>query len=129
MNRLDMVRNLPLHQYMGVTQLSAREGKGRLEFVVGENNINPAGVLHGGVIYTLCDVCAYAGLLSLLAPEQEAVTHDLHVSVLRPARDGQTVVIESVPVRLGRRLGFFDVTATVDHTAIATARVTKSILG
>jgi uncharacterized protein (TIGR00369 family) len=129
MNRLDAVRNLPLHRYMGVQRLSAEEGKGTLEFLVGANTVNPAGVLHGGVIYALCDVCAYAGLLSVLTPEQEAVTHDLHVSVMRPARDGEIVVINSIPVRVGRRIGFFDVTATVGDTLIATARVTKSILG
>lgn len=129
MNRLDAVRNLPLHRYLGVTRLTSEEGRGTLAFEVGESSENPAGVLHGGVIYALCDVCAYAGLLSLLAPDQEAVTHDLHISVMRPAQHGDIVVIESRPVRLGRRIGFFEVTATVGDTVIATARVTKSIIG
>ncbi len=129
MNRLDAVRNLPLHRYLGVTRLTSDEGTGTLAFEVGEHTVNPAGVLHGGVVYALCDVCAYAGLLSLLKPDQEAVTHDLHVSVMRPAQYGDTVVITSRPVRLGRRIGFFEVTAAVDDTLIATARVTKSILG
>lgn len=128
MNRLEAVRNLPLHRYLGVTRLAAEQGKGTLEFEVSEHTANPAGVLHGGVIYALCDVCAYAGLLSLLRPDQEAVTHDLHVSVMRSAQQGDRVVIESSPVRLGRRIGFFEVTATVGDTVIATARVTKSIL-
>ncbi|MDX1800285.1 MAG: PaaI family thioesterase [Marinobacter sp.] len=128
MNRLDAVRNLPLHRYLGVSRLTSEDGCGTLTFEVGESTANPAGVLHGGVIYTLCDVCAYAGLLSVLAPDQEAVTHDIHVSVMRSAQHGDTVVIESRPVRLGRRIGFFEVTATVGDTVIATARVTKSIL-
>ena len=76
----------------------------------------------------LSDVCAYAGLLSLLSDNEEAVTHDLHVSVLRPAMLGDEVVFRSEVVKRGRQLCFLNVTATVDDKIIATARVTKSII-
>ncbi|GAB2804024.1 hypothetical protein GCM10027040_35550 [Halomonas shantousis] len=126
--RIKAVFDLPLHQYLGVTSLESNDGQGRLTFEVTENAINPAGVLHGGVLYTLCDVCAYAGLLSALPTEQEAVTHDLHVSVMRAVKRGETVVVTSRIVRQGRSLCFIDVVAEVADRPVASARVTKSII-
>ena len=126
-DRLEAVRTLPLHQHLGVETLDSANGEGLLRFVVNERVVNPAGVLHGGVVYTLCDVCAYAGLLSALDDNQDAVTHDLHVSVLRPARLSDPVEIRSRVVRKGRSLCFLDVEARVGEHIMATARVTKSL--
>lgn len=126
--RLQSVVNHPLHQALGVRGIDSAEGEGRLEFVAEGLTINPAGMLHGGVIYTLADVCAYAGLLSRLTPEQEAVTHDLHVSVMRPVTAGQIVTVSSSIRRLGRAICFLDVTVESAGKTVATARVTKSIV-
>lgn len=126
--RLQSVIHHPLHQSLGVRDIQAEDGCGRLEFTADGLTINPAGMLHGGVIYTLADVCAYAGLLSKLAPDQEAVTHDLHVSVLRPVPSGQTVTVQSEIRRLGRAICFLDVSVESGGKLVATARVTKSII-
>lgn len=127
-DRLNAIRELPFHRYLGVAELHADNGAGRLLFTVSEATVNPAGVLHGGVIYTLCDVCAYAGLTSMLAPGTEAVTHDIHVSVLRAAKLGEVVSMTSAPVKIGRSLCFLDVTAKVNDRIVATARVTKTLV-
>ena len=74
--RLQTVIDHPLHQALGVRAIESQNGCGRMEFIAEGMTINPAGMLHGGVLYTLADVCAYAGLLSRLEPHQEAVTHD-----------------------------------------------------
>ncbi|ERJ20473.1 Putative esterase protein [Salinisphaera shabanensis E1L3A] len=126
--RLEQVIAHPLHQHLGIETIESESGKARLSIVVGDNVINPAGVFHGGVLYLLCDVCAYAGLLSQLGAHTEAVTHDIHVSVMRGARAGEVVVFESNPVRVGRRIAFIDVSARVDERLIASARVTKTLL-
>lgn len=126
--RLAAVLGHPLHQSLGVRSIESVDGVGRLAFEAKGLVLNPAGMLHGGVVYALCDVCAYAGLLSLLADDEEAVTHDLHVSVMRPVGPGQTVTIESHVARRGRALCFIDVTATADGKLVASARVTKSIV-
>jgi uncharacterized protein (TIGR00369 family) len=84
--------------------------------------------LHGGVIYAVCDVCAYAGLLSLLEKDREAVTHDIHVSVMRAARKGEVVTMNSQVIKMGKRLCFLQVTATASDQLIAMATITKSIL-
>ena len=126
--RLQQVIDHPLHQHLGIETIDSENGAARFSIRVDENTLNPAGVLHGGVLYLLCDVCAYAGLLSTLDTNTEAVTHDIHVSVMHAARAGEVVVFESNPVRVGRRIAFIDVSARVDERLIATARVTKTLL-
>jgi len=126
--RLRKVLDHPLHQFLGVADISSEDGQGEIRIKVSEELVNPAGLFHGGVVYVLSDVCAYAGLLNLLSDNEEAVTHDLHVSVLRPAKLGDEVVFRSDVVKRGRQLCFLDVTASVNEKVIATARVTKSII-
>lgn len=126
--RLEKVINLPLHQQLGVKQISSSEGIGELPITVNESAVNPNGFLHGGIVYLLADVCAYAGLLSMLDPEQDAVTHDIHVSVIRPATLGDSLLFQSKVIRLGKRIAFLEVQVLKDNSIIASARVTKSIV-
>lgn len=126
--RLRKVIDLPLHQQLGIHTIESAGGEASFSIGVGEAVLNPSGVFHGGVLYLLSDVCAYAGLLSVLDDSTEAVTHDLQVSVLRPARAGDRIDFRSRLLRLGKRLCFIEVEARVEGVLIATARVTKSIL-
>ena len=126
-DRLNKIIALPLHQFLGLTALSSDAGRGALSITITENLINPAGIFHGGVIYVLCDVCAYGGLLSLLDEDTEAVTHDIQISVMRSAKLADVVDFQSDVVKLGKTICFIDVKVTVSGEIIASARVTKSI--
>lgn len=126
--RLQNVLSHPLHQFLGVADIHSTNGQGEIRITVTDELVNPAGVFHGGVVYVVSDVCAYAGLLSLLNDNEEAVTHDLHVSILRPAARGDEVVFRSEIIKRGRQLCFIDVTASVNDKIIATVRVTKSVI-
>ena len=126
--RLKKVIEHPLHKYLGVTSIESESGCGKLPLKITENIINPVGLFHGGVIYILCDVCAYSGLLSLMDDGVEAVTHDIQVSIMRPAKLGDFVYFNSEVVKLGKSLCFIDVKVTLKGQIIALARVTKSIL-
>jgi len=127
-NRIEGVLNLPLHQYFGIKSIEATDGRSVVTLEVGPSIINPAGMLHGGVIYALCDVAAYTALLSILAVEQEAVTHDIHVSVLRPVDEGKKIRIEAQVIKRGKSIAFIDSKATVEGIIFATARITKTII-
>lgn len=126
--RLNTIIHHPLHTYLGVTDISSEEGRGALDIVARGPLINAAGVLHGGVVYTLCDVCAYAGLLSRLPDDKEAVTHDIRVSVMRAVREGEVVCFRSSLLKMGRSLCFIETTATVNDKPVAKATVTKSLI-
>lgn len=126
--RLLKIIEHPLHKFLGVTSIKSESGKGKLSVKINEKTINPAGAFHGGVIYVLCDVCAYCGLLSLIDNDTSAVTHDLQVSIMNSAKLGDIVDFSSEVVKLGKRICFIDVKVTLSGQIIASARVTKSIL-
>ncbi len=113
---------------MGVRDIQAAEGKSQVLLEVGDNAINPASLLHGGVVYTLCDVAAYTALLSILPMDREAVTHNINVSVLRPVKYGTRVVFTAEVVKTGKTLCFIHAKAAVDDNIVAMASVTKSIV-
>lgn len=127
-DRLKQLVALPFHQYLGVTSVESQSGRGELSLKVSENIVNSAGMFHGGAIYALCDICAYGALFSLLDDTSQAVTHDIHVSVMRSARLGDFVCFNSEVVKIGKSLAFIDVKVTLEGQMIASARVTKSIL-
>jgi len=124
--KIQAIKALPYHKSIGVKDIISESGNATLTAEVTENTLNPAGYYHGGIIYTLCDVCAYSGILSVLKPHEDAVTHDIHISVLRPARLGDQIIYKSNVVKQGRSLCFIDVEVTVLNKIIATARITKS---
>ncbi len=127
-SRFQILRDLPLHKYLGLTVREADAGRSVLELVVNTNNANVFGVLHGGVIYTICDVAGFAALCSVMSEDETAVTHDIHVSCIRPAPFGSTLRVEGTVVQKGRTLAFMDAVAKLGDKIIATARVTKSIV-
>lgn len=122
------IQNLPLHVYVGVTEIKSDSGNGNLTATVNQNALNPSGFYHGGIMYMLCDVCAYSGVLSALQSNEDAVTHDIHLSVLRPAKLNETVDYSSKIIKRGKSLYFINVEAKIGDKMIATARITKSII-
>lgn len=126
--RFKRVRELALHQFLGIFDWYSKDGRGRLSIIVNASNSNPNGMLHGGIIYTLCDVSAYIALLGILPTHVEAVTHDIHVSVLRPVSASEKVTFNATVIKTGKRLCFIDSVATLKNDIIATARVTKSLI-
>lgn len=125
---LPQVQAAPLHRQLGVKEIRAGNGEAILEVPVSDGNINPAGVLHGGVVYTLCDVVAYCALLSELQDGEDAVTHDIHVNVMRAAKAGERVRFTGRVVRRGRSLAFVEAAAHSGENLLARAQITKSII-
>ena len=117
-----------LHKNLGMNPISSEDGVGTITIKLEEYALNPHGVFHGGIIYLICDVCAYFGLLSILDEGLDAVTHDIQVSILRSAKLGDVVEFESKVIRLGKRLAFLETTATSGGEVIATSKITKSIM-
>jgi len=126
--KITLIQNHPLHKHVGVQEIISESGNGILKAIVNQNALNPSGFYHGGVMYLLCDVCAYAGILSALDPNEDAVTHDIHLSVLRPANLDDELIYSSKIVRHGRTLCFINVEASCGAKLVATARITKSII-
>lgn len=119
---------VPLHRFYGLEVLEMAPGRGRAAMTVSDDTSNVHGWLHGGVYYAVLDVAAYLGVVPLLEVGENAVTHDIHVSVLRPGRRGQTLTLSGRVRRRGRSLVFCEAEAWIDGKLAASARVTKSIV-
>ena len=137
MNKLDQVIATvlahPFHQACELTLTHCADGVAEVAFPVNGFTGNPQGALHGGILYALMDVASFLSVSSRLAPEQHAVSIDVHTSVLRAARPGETVRITSRVDRVGRSLAAMRCEATATSAdgqtrLIATGSVTKSII-
>ena len=125
---LPYVMDHPLHRAMGVERIEAANGRSRIEIDVGPGMVNAAGMFLGGNVYTICDMACYAALLSELPEGDNAVTHDIHVSLMRGAKAGDRVVFSGRVIRRGRSIAFLEAEARVGEDIVARATVTKSIL-
>lgn len=126
--RIQAVLDIPLHRFLGMQLRDAADPSAGIWFTVDQPAQNQAGVLHGGVIYTLMDVASFLALLPSLSDEEHAVTHDLVVSLIRPVSAGKRVDLTGTVLRRGRAVAFMRAEATVDGEVVAAAQVTKSVV-
>lgn len=136
---LQSIRDLPFHNLLGLRDLKAADGHAEISLTAGDQTLNPGGMLHGAVVYALADITAYAAAVTTLEEGQEAVTHDLHVSMMRPGNKGDLIQSDARIIKRGRAIMFIDVSvygspteptsASERRKLIATVRVTKTILG
>ncbi len=124
----DIVLAHPFHRFCGLELISQEPGASVCRFPVDDNTANPAGVLHGGILYGMMDVCAFLALTPMLADSEQAVSHDVHCSVLRPVSKGKSVELRARVDRKGKSIAFIRVEAWVDDKLVGTGTITKSVL-
>lgn len=103
---LEFIQNVPWHKHLGIQVEELRRGYARIrlpyrtEF---EGNVE-RGMLHGGLISSLADICAITTLWTFCRPEDQSSTVDLKVDYLRPAPLEDLVAEGEIRLR-GHRLG------------------------
>lgn len=88
---------------VGYHYTSRSPGDVQCELEIGRGHLNPGGIAHGGVIYTLADAAMGASVMSMLEPGQRCVTAELKVNYLKAVKTGRLVAHAKV-VRKGNRL-------------------------
>lgn len=129
---LDAVLRQPLHAAAGLQLVSAADGKAEIRYQVNDTTANMQGMLHGGIVCLMHDVGVFLAVSSLLPAEKHAVTAETHVSILRPANRGETIIVRAVVDRIGRTLAFmrsetFACGADGKERLIATGSLTKAV--
>jgi uncharacterized protein (TIGR00369 family) len=81
---------------LGVHGETAQDGQARLELDAGEEHLNPAGTLHGGVLATLVDTAMGLAARSTLGEQDAPATSQLTVAYLRAGSTGQVVATARV---------------------------------
>ncbi|GFG31519.1 hypothetical protein Cfor_09470, partial [Coptotermes formosanus] len=108
--------------------VSGGNGCCRAELVVAPEHQNGYGTLHGGLTATLVDTLSTVALITRTAGVP-GVTVDLHVSYMKAAAEGETVVINCSTLKTGKTLAFLSVEITKKETGelIAVGSHTKFI--
>ena len=122
----------PFHRYCSLELVSQEPGAAVCRIPVDDATANVNGVLHGGIVHAFIDVAAFLGLVPLFGPGETAVTHDIHVSVLKPAPRGSIVEFRSRVLRRGKNVAFIRTDAYAitgqGESYVATGTVTKSFV-
>lgn len=128
LERQQAVLDLPLNRHLGIRYDGMREGVARSHFYSTPELATFGGQLHGGALSASCEVAGFLALIPALTDQQHAVTHDIHLSLMRAVPAGARCDLSARVIRLGRTLAFLDVSASVEDQLVASARITKSII-
>lgn len=126
--RVRAVLGIPFHQFLGMQLRDEADPAAGVWFPVAGPTLNPGGLLHAGVIYSLMDVACFLALIRHLTDDEHAVTHDQSVSLLRPVPADRRVELRGTVLRRGRAVAFLRADATVEGTLVATAQLTKTVV-
>lgn len=128
-----LVLTAPLHAGANLRIVEQGGGEARVRFDVTPLIAGPSGMLHGGALYALMDTACYFALAPLLEG-QDAVSHDVHFSVVRPVDAGSTLEVTTRVERKGRTVAFMRAEARRltegdgENPLVGLGTVTKTIL-
>ncbi len=112
---------------LGARLHDSDDGAATLAFDVGEEHLNPAGTLHGGVVATLVDTAMGQAVRTTTRDGEVPATSQLTVTYLRPGQPGPLQVRGRVRTR-GRHLTVCEADVEQDGQAVAHAVATFAIL-
>lgn len=126
--RLQQVLDVPLHRWLGLEPADPVDPYAGVVLRAAAPALDAAGLLHFGIISALLDVAASLRLLPELAEEEEAVTHDTSVTLLRPVRAGEQLLCCADLLRKDSRRAFLRSAASVAGEAVAMGQTTKALI-
>ncbi len=93
----------PIALWMDGILLDASVGKLKAQFEVREDQINHAGIMHGGFVSTLLDEVMGMTMITVDI-DFMYVTVNLYVDFLYGAKAGETVIVESEIIKVGKKI-------------------------
>lgn len=92
----------PFADLLGVRRSLMAGGRARFEVTVGPQHLNPHGMVHGGVVYSLVDYAMGGALTSRLTPEERCATLEIKINYLAPVTAGLLAAEARVVERTAR---------------------------
>jgi acyl-CoA thioesterase len=111
---------------LGLERLSIKAGQATVAMTVLPAMVNGIGITHGGAIFTLADS---AFSLASNAYNERTVCAHCSISYLRPTKLGDRLVATATEVVRSGRSGIYDVSVTLEDTAIAEFRAHSRVIG
>ena len=107
---------------LGIQIRDIAPGRAVVVKTVGPEDVNPLGIPHGGVYFSMADTACGTAMAT---HGYAAVTMDANYHFLKSAAVGDTLTAESFEVRSGRTIGVYDVWITnQDGTLLGTGTFT-----
>ena len=93
---------------LGVILVSSKKGYCQLKLKVKPEHLNHGGIVHGGVIATLCDIALAGSLTNSLQKDEWCVTAELNIYFLSPAFPKDILFAYGKLIRRGNTLAFVE---------------------
>ena len=106
-----------LADLLGIRPASMGGGRARFALTVRDDHMNPNGVVHGGIVYSLADTAMGAALFSELEPGQSCTTLEIKINYLAPVTSGE-LVAEAAIVARTKRTGVLEARVHGDGAAL-----------
>lgn len=92
----------PLGEFLLLVVEVVSAGRAGAVLEVDSRHLNPHGVVHGGVLFTMVDTAMGAATMSLVAADELCASTEVRIRFLRPVRVGRLEASAEVTHRSGR---------------------------
>lgn len=92
----------PFAQLLGIRPGESSDGVGTAYMTVEDKHRQRAGVVQGGILVALADYAFFRACRSVLKEGEHAVTIELKLNFIAPARDGELIARSAIKSRGGR---------------------------
>ncbi len=121
----------PFHEagfipHVGLEVVERGDGYSKARLAIGPEHMNPHGVIHGGVAYSLADTGMGAAAYTVMDEEEMCATIEVKIVYLAPAREG-TLECETRVVQKGRTVAVLESDVHNGERLVARALGTYSI--
>jgi acyl-CoA thioesterase len=113
----------PFGELIGLSFSKWGDGRSECQLHVEEKLLNPYGVVHGGVIYSLADTAMGGALYSLMSEDERCVTVEMKVVYFRPVTSDSLECTAEVAYR-SKKLGFVEAAVKNGVREVAKASAT-----
>ena len=104
------------------------DGHASFHLTVCAEHMNPHGVVHGGIVYTLGDYARGGALTSRLEPGERCATLEVKINYLAPVTEGG-IRAEARVVERTRRIGVLEAASTMTPTVSSRWRLVLFTFG
>ena len=121
--RFDLFKSYDdFNRHNGLRLVDLDDGEATVEVTLRKEGLNPHGIAHGGLIFTLCDVATGVAARS---GGRNTVSQDASIYFLRPGTRTEKLTAKGRVIKEGRTTGYAEAeVCTDDGTLIAKAGVT-----
>jgi acyl-CoA thioesterase len=117
----------PFADLVGLQVVLSEHGRSQCTLVVSDTLLNPYKVLHGGVLYTLADVCMASALYAVMDENEMCATIEIKISYFAPVREG-AVVCDAIVTHKTKRFAFLEAELKNDNRVVAKTTGTFAIM-